>query len=105
MVTSGGHGRSAADPIRLRVRYEGRVQGVGFRYTTQRLAAGFPVTGYVMNVWDGAVDMAVQGPAGHVEDFLQSVRTSSLARYISRETSCSMPLENKEKDFRVRASS
>ena len=105
MVTSRGQGTSPADPVRMRVRYEGRVQGVGFRYTTQRLAAGFQVNGYVMNLPDGAVEMAVQGPARQVDAFLQSVRTSTLARYISRETSCAMSPEDREQGFRIRTSS
>ena len=30
--------------------YEGRVQGVGFRYSVRHIATGFDVTGWVRNV-------------------------------------------------------
>ena len=40
-----------------RVYYSGRVQGVGFRYTTRQIASGFEVTGWVKNLPDGRVEM------------------------------------------------
>ena len=41
--------------LRCRVIYRGRVQGVGFRYTSASIARRFPVTGYVRNLPDGTV--------------------------------------------------
>lgn len=41
--------------------YSGRVQGVGFRYTVMRLAAGRPVTGFVKNLRDGRVEVVAEG--------------------------------------------
>lgn len=55
------------------VRYSGQVQGVGFRYTTQRLAEGFPVAGYVRNLPDGAVEVVVEGDAEQVDAFLTAL--------------------------------
>src|SRR5690242_1162817 len=42
--------RSAAMNVARHVTYSGRVQGVGFRYTAQQLAAGYPVAGFVRNL-------------------------------------------------------
>ena len=39
------------------VRYRGDVQGVGFRETTRRIAAGFSIKGWVKNDGDGSVSM------------------------------------------------
>lgn len=47
--------------IRCRVLYAGRVQGVGFRYRTERIAAGLPVSGYVRNLPDGQVELVAEG--------------------------------------------
>ena len=44
-----------------RVLYSGRVQGVGFRYTTQALAAGHPIAGYVRNLPTGEVELVAEG--------------------------------------------
>ena len=46
---------------RMHMYYSGRVQGVGFRYTVMRLAAGRPVTGFVKNLRDGRVEVVAEG--------------------------------------------
>lgn len=56
-----------------RVLYRGRVQGVGFRYTAQHVAAGFAVAGYVRNLPDGSVELEAQGEADQVGAFLQAL--------------------------------
>jgi acylphosphatase len=56
-----------------RVIYSGRVQGVGFRYTAQRVARGFPIVGYVKNLPNSSVELVAQGEAGQVEAFLQAL--------------------------------
>jgi acylphosphatase len=60
-------------PVCKRVLYSGRVQGVGFRYTTRRLAQGYDVAGYVRNLPDGTVELVAEGEAGEVERFLDAV--------------------------------
>src|SRR5215813_12067767 len=42
--------------------FTGRVQGVGFRYQTLQLAKGFEVSGWVMNLPDGRVQLEVGVP-------------------------------------------
>lgn len=45
----------------VQVKYEGRVQGVGFRFTVVDLAAGLEVSGTVRNASDGSVRLIAQG--------------------------------------------
>lgn len=47
--------------IRKRIRFHGRVQGVGFRYTAKCLAQSLGLTGWAKNEYDGTVLMEVQG--------------------------------------------
>ena len=72
--------------IAKRVFYEGRVQGVGFRYTVRYLATGFEVVGWVENLIDGRVQMELQGAAEEIDEFLQAIRDSHLRGYIDRVT-------------------
>ncbi|MFQ5430762.1 MAG: acylphosphatase [Phycisphaerae bacterium] len=60
--------------IRRRIFFTGRVQGVGFRYTTTRLARGFEVAGYVRNLPDGRVEAVIEGEAAEVERFQRAIR-------------------------------
>jgi acylphosphatase len=68
-----------------RVRYFGRVQGVGFRYTAHGLAQGFAVAGHVRNLPDGSVEVVAEGPADQVDNFLAAVNRR-MAGYIERDT-------------------
>lgn len=65
--------------------YEGRVQGVGFRYTVKSLAEGFDVTGTVRNLPDGRVELIVEGAKEELSAFLQAIRESELGHFIAKE--------------------
>jgi len=52
----------------------GRVQGVAFRFYTQRKARELGVTGWVRNRRDGSVETMVQGSAGAVESMIAWAR-------------------------------
>ena len=53
--------------------FSGRVQGVGFRYTTKSIAANHEVVGYVTNLPDGRVRMEAEGDRVELDDFLQAL--------------------------------
>jgi acylphosphatase len=69
------------ETIRCRVMYAGRVQGVGFRYRTERIAAGLPVAGYVRNLPDGRVEMVAEGAREAVGRLLTTI-DAEMAGYI-----------------------
>ena len=50
----------AMNRCRLTIYYSGRVQGVGFRFTTKSVAAGYDVVGTVRNLVDGRVELVVR---------------------------------------------
>ena len=47
--------------VAVRVLVAGRVQGVGFRYYTVRVAAKLGLAGYVRNLRDGRVEAYAEG--------------------------------------------
>lgn len=65
-----GSGASAGEGVRrIHVRFVGQVQGVGFRWTSQRVAFDLGLTGWVKNEPDGSVSMELQGPDEAVSTF------------------------------------
>ncbi len=58
---------------RLHLRVSGRVQGVGFRFHTERSAPP-GVTGWVRNRADGSVEVLAEGDEGLLEQLLEAVR-------------------------------
>jgi len=59
---------------RLQAVFSGRVQGVGFRFTAERMARRFPVTGFVRNLANGQVELVAEGEEKTLEEFLQAVQ-------------------------------
>lgn len=55
------------------VHYDGRVQGVGFRYRAREIAASYQVTGFVQNLFDGQVLLVVEGEAAVLDRFLADI--------------------------------
>ena len=70
---------------RMQILYSGNVQGVGFRYTTKTVAAGFEVTGIVRNRTDGRVELVAEGGRAELEAFRDAVHGAGLAGFIRDE--------------------
>ncbi|MGD8450354.1 MAG: acylphosphatase [Phycisphaerae bacterium] len=94
-------GTSETGPVRRRVVYSGRVQGVFFRATSTDLARGFAVTGYVRNRRDGAVELEAEGPPDQVSAFLDAIARHFHANIISADIE-NQPARGDETDFQVR---
>ncbi|MFC1757843.1 acylphosphatase [Planctomycetota bacterium] len=65
--------------------FTGHVQGVGFRYTTQRIARNFEVVGYVQNLPDGRVCIVAEGSSAELAAFVSQIQ-STLSEYVSDVT-------------------
>ena len=70
---------------RMHIFYSGRVQGVGFRYTVKRVAAGFELAGTVRNLPDGRVELIAEGDLAELKAFQQAIRDEGLAHFIRDE--------------------
>ena len=91
----------AGEPVRARVIFRGRVQGVGFRYTATCLASSHDVTGYVMNRADGSVELVAEGERAVVDAFVRAV-SAAMARYVRGTELAWAPATGEFPDFDVR---
>ena len=66
---------TAGDVRTVRVRIEGRVQGVGYRYWTERTAAALGLSGWVRNRRDGSVEAVFSGTPEAVAQMLDCCRS------------------------------
>jgi len=57
----------------LHVHYSGWVQGVGFRFTAERVAASLGLKGWVKNLRDGRVEIVCEGKEGALKEFLEKI--------------------------------
>ncbi len=59
--------------IQAHVYFSGIVQGVGFRYTTERFASNLGLVGWAKNLSDGRVEMMAQGSQNKVEELIKQL--------------------------------
>ncbi len=93
--------RYARIMIRLTLHFSGRVQGVGFRYTTVGLSKRFVVTGYVKNMPDGRVRAVVEGEPSEVAAFDDAIH-AEMPRNIRETTRAEAPASGEFTGFDVR---
>ena len=86
----------------IQVFYEGRVQGVGFRYSVRQIAKGFNVTGWVRNLADGRVELQASGESEEVGAFLEGIRQSEVASLIRKESSNALTIPPDTHGFEIR---
>ena len=88
--------------VAKQVIFEGRVQGVGFRYTVKDLSRGFDVCGWVRNLADGNVELQAMGEAEEVESFIKEIaEESAVAHHIHNLTAAKIPLLENCSGFRI----
>lgn len=86
---------------RMHIFYSGKVQGVGFRYTTKNVALGFEVTGEVRNLPDGRVELLAEGVRDELEAFQKAIHDSGLQRFIQTEQVIWEEAEGKFRSFEI----
>ena len=53
--------------------FTGHVQGVGFRFTSLRIARRYSLVGYVKNIPGSSVEMLIQGPPNNVQACIRDI--------------------------------
>ncbi|MGD9723453.1 MAG: acylphosphatase [Pirellulales bacterium] len=83
------------------IHFSGRVQGVGFRYTTRAIAARHPVRGYVRNLADGRVRLVVEGTPEALDQFVGDL-AAEMDRYIAATDVTTGPATDEFSGFEIR---
>ena len=80
--------------------FRGRVQGVGFRFTSFHAANRHKLTGFVRNLPDGTVEMLAQGSGEDINDCIRDLEDSFLT-YITETKIEEVPPEPQYKEFKI----
>ena len=87
---------------RLHVYYSGMVQGVGFRFTAERIAVSQNLYGWVRNVRDGGVEVVCEGEETALVDFLDKMKNGPMRSYINSTKVEWQEATNEFVDFTIR---
>jgi len=85
----------------LHIYFSGRVQGVGFRYTSRYLASKYNLSGWVKNLPDGRVELLIQGEEKVIEDFLRDLN-EEFKGYIMDTQIENVSIDESLKGFHIR---
>ena len=86
--------------VRWHILFSGTVQGVGFRYRAAYMAGSLGLTGWVKNLWDGRVEMAVQGDQSSVEQMIARLKCLQFVE-ITDVSINPLQLEENERKFQI----
>ena len=87
---------------RVRVIIRGRVQGVGFRYFTQREGERLGLVGWVKNLSNGDVEAEAEGDEAQVDAFVEAIRRGPPASRILNYQINEIPANHRDTAFDIR---
>ena len=88
---------------RMEAYFSGMVQGVGFRFTVDKIARDYEVGGFVRNLPGGQVELVAEGEEEILQEFLAVIRESQMQPYIQDLQVSWKPTENNFQSFTIRA--
>ncbi len=86
---------------RLHIYYKGSVQGVGFRFTVERIATELKLTGWVRNMPDGGVELIAEGDKDSLCVLLENIR-ENMSNYITRDVILWQEYKGEYRDFGIK---
>jgi acylphosphatase len=79
----------------------GRVQGVAFRYFTERVACSLNISGWVRNLYNGDVEALAQGTDESLEIFYSKMKDGPPAARVSNVQIADVPVDPDIKGFKI----
>ena len=87
--------------IACQIIVKGRVQGVGFRYFTQQEARNLGLTGFVKNLYNGDVEVFIEGEEDQVKMFQEKLKEGPHYGYVTELNVCQEPFQKRYDRFEV----
>ena len=78
------------------------VQGVGFRWFTQRCASGLGLGGYVRNLGSGDVEAEAEGDRSLVEEFIKQIKVGPQFGRVTDVRVEWLPADERHRGFDIR---
>lgn len=94
---------NSGEIVRLCVKVEGRVQGVGFRYFVLEKALQLALSGWVRNISNGNVEVLAEGGRAELEKLLSSLRMGPPSSFVSNVSSSWHAASNEFSGFNIRS--
>jgi acylphosphatase len=88
--------------VRLHIVVQGLVQGVGFRYFVYHHAKKLQLAGWVRNLFNGDVEIEVEGERSFLESLLGEVKIGPRSAHVKDLHIEWQPYENKYSKFEIR---
>lgn len=88
--------------IRYSILVDGRVQGVGFRFFTQLTATNLNLTGWCKNLYDGKVQIEIQGSEDTLNKFVSLLKKGNNFSRIDEIIVDKIPIIETEKKYSVK---
>ena len=85
----------------MKCRVHGRVQGVGFRYSTSRKARSLGLTGWVRNEYDGTVEVVAFGDEHAISQLATWLDTGPPGARVTRVDASSVPYSDAYRTFSI----
>jgi acylphosphatase len=92
----------SSQQVAVHLRITGRVQGVGFRWFTQKAAHALAITGWVRNQADGSVE--AYGEAGRtvLEQWIDTLREGPSLSHVDEITTEWEEAQGEKNEFEIR---
>jgi len=85
----------------FKITISGMVQGVGYRYFCYRKAVEYNLRGYAKNLFNGNVEVVVQGDEGLIKDFIKELNMGSRYSSVKSLNIDEINSENEYLDFSI----
>ena len=87
--------------VRKRIKFYGRVQGVGFRYRAEKSASLYDIYGWIKNNDNGTVEMEAQGKEENIDKIIDLIKKGNFIEVNAMEEK-KIPLRDDEYGFTIK---